>query len=155
VFFWKILKFKDHFLSPSFQKKFQFICLCAKGQNLTYGHESLKFHHEILKFQISGVSLLTQQLSKLTLIWHFVTIWKFLVKEIVILSLSIFAESWRGWTNIIGNKIECENVWIFSILFSINLNHWFNLTVFSSWSTGEGLNWSLTLESTNFYINTT
>lgn len=37
---------------------------------------------------------------------------------------------------------------MFSLLIWINLNHLFYLTVFFSWSTGEGPNWTFTLEST-------
>jgi len=46
------------------------------------------------------------------------------------------------------DKIVCGKVHMFSFLFLTNLVHSLNLTVSFSWSTGEGLNWSLTLEFT-------
>jgi len=46
------------------------------------------------------------------------------------------------------DKIVCGKVHMFSFLFLTNLIHSLNPTVIFSWSTGEELNWSLTLEST-------
>jgi len=45
------------------------------------------------------------------------------------------------------DKIVCGKVHLFSFLFLTNLVHSLNPTIIFSWSIGEGLNWSLTLES--------
>jgi len=52
------------------------------------------------------------------------------------------------------DMIECEQFYMFPLLNLINLNHLFNLLVFFSWFTGEGPNWTLTLESTYIYFLT-
>ena len=54
----------------------------------------------------------------------------------------------RFWVKFVWEKIVCDILWIFSFLFLINLNHWFNIMSFMLSSTGEELNWSFTLEST-------
>ena len=53
------------------------------------------------------------------------------------------------------DNIECEKLDMFSLVIWINLDHLFKLLMSFSWSTGEGPNWTLILESTNtiWYID--
>jgi hypothetical protein len=46
------------------------------------------------------------------------------------------------------DRIACGQVYIFSFLILIDLSHWSDLTVKFKWSTGKGLNSSLTLDVT-------